>query len=132
MNDMDPELKKRLESEKIVHITTYERDGTPGTVAMWTLFHRGKIYMSTGRGSVKVRRLARNPMVGLQMQDRKAPMLEGQARVVTEPELIRPVSEGLFNKYDGAGEWWTSIDNMIRGFRRQDPSVLLEITLEDS
>ena len=129
---MDSKLLKRLELEKTIHITTYNRDGSKGTVAMWFLFHQGNLYMSTGKNSVKVGRIARDPRVGLQLKDRKASMIEGCARMITEKELIRPVAEGLFRKYEGGGSWWGSVDNMVRGYHSQNPSVLLEITLEDS
>ena len=59
-------------------------------------------------------------------------MIDGRVRVITEEESIRPVAEGLFRKYEGGGTWWGSPDNMVRGYHRQNPSVLLEITLENS
>ncbi len=128
---MDSKLDAQAASEKIVHITTYDSDNTPGTVAMWFYPMSGKIYMSTARDSVKTKRIALNPRVGLQFRDRKAPIVEGRASVVSEENIIRGASEGLFSKYEGGGVWWDSLEHMVRGFLKHDPSVLLEITLED-
>lgn len=118
-------------NEKIVHVTTYNKDGTAGTVAMWFFYMSGKIYMSTDRNSVKVKRIAMVPSVGLQFKNRKAPLVHGTARVVTDKEIIRKAAESLFNKYDEKGQWWESVENMVEGFLKQCPSVLLEITLGD-
>ena len=116
--------------EKIVHLTTYDADGVAGTVAMWFYPANGKIYMSSGINSVKTRRIARNPAVGLQFGSRSAPMVQGKASVATDPSTIRLASEGLYDKYEGGGVWWNSLENMVSGFLRQSPSVLLEITLD--
>ena len=129
---MNPTLPEQLAKEKIVHVTTYEKDGTAGTVAMWFLFMSGKIYMSTDNNSVKVRRIATDPRVTLQFgKKKKGPILHGRARITSDEQTIKGAAQGLFGKYDSSGQWGESVENMVRGFLRRHPSVLLEITLDD-
>ena len=129
---MDIELRKQLDFKRTIHITTYNQDGTEGTVAMWFLFHQGKLYMSTGKNSVKAQRITHDTRVKLQFKDRMNVMIHGHATIVTGKESIRPVAEGLFHKYEGGGTWWGSVDNMTHGYHRRNPSVLLEITIDDT
>ncbi len=130
---MKSKLPEQLEREKIVRITTFDKDGTAGTVAMWFFYMSGRIYMSTDRESVKVRRIESDPRVELQFgKKRLGPVLRGSARIAADEEVIQKAAQGLFGKYDSSGQWWESVENMVRGFLRQDPSVLLEITLDDA
>ncbi len=82
-----------LENEKYILFTTFRRDGRAVSTPVWLVhLSDGEIGFSTGAESGKAKRLAHTPRVTLQACDQRGakthgPVLEGQARLVTGPEL---------------------------------------------
>ena len=93
-----------LENEKYMLFTSFRRNGTPVGTPVW-LVHlpEGEIGFSTGAESGKAKRLAHTAHVTLQACDQRGgnlhgPVLSGNARVVTGPELEH-IRAGISGKY---------------------------------
>ncbi|MDO8532177.1 MAG: pyridoxamine 5'-phosphate oxidase family protein [Dehalococcoidia bacterium] len=99
---MDGEQEQALRRETEVFITTYGADGKPATVPVWFLYDLGKVYVATGRDSLKVRKLQGDAWVQLRFHRGSAASLRGMACVRTEQELVRWIAPLLNRKYDGA------------------------------
>ena len=120
-----PEQARALRGETEVFITTYGADGKAGTVPVWFLYNSGKVYVATGRESLKVRRLHGDARVLLAFRRRGGAALRGRARVCTERGVVRRIAPLLNRRYNGA---WGSDADMARRLLGGD-IVLLEVTL---
>jgi PPOX class probable F420-dependent enzyme len=54
-----------LGSERYISITTFRRDGTPVATPVWVVAAAGRLYVWTGSGTGKARRIRNNPDVTL-------------------------------------------------------------------
>lgn len=123
---MTPELERALTEESLLYVTTFESDGTPGTVPVWFVYQDGKVYFSTGLKTRKAQKLAVNHRVWLALGTRKGPSCGGIARLCTEKDIVGPVARALTEKYRG---WWGSPTRLARTFAEAKERVLYEITL---
>ena len=78
---MTPAFESALREEAEVVITTYDANGRPGSVPIWFACVVGKMYMATGRESLKVCKLRVNPRVCLSFPGRKSISLDGTSRI---------------------------------------------------
>lgn len=83
-----------LENEKYIALTTYKRDGTPVTTAVWCVpLDGGKYGFWTSSSSGKAKRLAHTSRVVVQASDargnprRGTTAIDATAVLVTGPEL---------------------------------------------
>ncbi len=120
-----PEQERALRGETEVFITTYGADGKAGTVPVWFLYDSGKVYLATGRDSLKARKLHGDARVRLAFGRRGGAALRGRARVCAEQSVVRRVAPLLNRRYDGA---WGDDADMARRLLGGD-IVLLEVTL---
>ncbi len=122
---MDTELSRAIDESREVYITTFGRDGRPGTVPVWFDHHAGRFYVSTYPDSLKVRKITRNPEVRLAFGGRTGPGLAGRARIVTEDSHIREIAPIHAARYaDGP---WESVDHLARMWTERSERCLLEI-----
>ena len=122
---MDAELVRAIDESKEVYITTFDGDGSPGTVPVWFDHHAGRFYISTYPDSLKARKITRNPDVRLAFGSRTGPGIAGQARIVTEEPLIRAIAQIHAGRYpDGP---WDSVDHLARMWAGRSERCLLEI-----
>ena len=120
---MTPQLTRAPQEEAEVYITTYDEGGSSGTVPVWFVYEKGKVYTTTGRASVKARRIGKNGRVRLAFGRRDGPTLEGVASFCTEEATARKVVKLLSQKYDGYyGPEEEFVEQLLKG-----DSVLLEI-----
>lgn len=100
-DDAPPALRRaiaRLYREHIVWLATVRPQGRPHLVPIWQVWHQGKIYISTGRDSVKMRNMRRRPQVALSLPDAMDVVLvEGTARPA--PELDDEVAPRFIQKF---------------------------------
>lgn len=120
-----PEQERALRGETEVFITTYGAGGKSGTVPVWFLYDSGKVYVATGRDSLKVRRLHGDARVRLAFRRGGGVALRGRARVCTERGVVRRIAPMLNRRYDGA---WGGDADMARRLLGGD-IALLEVTL---
>ncbi len=122
---MTPEQERALRGETEVFITTFGADGRAGAVPVWFLYDSGKVYVATGRDSLKVRRLRGDARVRLAFRRRDGAAWRGRARVCMERGVVRRIAPLLNRRYDGA---WGGDADMARRLLGGD-IVLLEVTL---
>ena len=121
---MIPDLEQALQQEAEVYITTYDAQGKPGTVPISFAHDAGKVYIATGRDSLKVRKLQADPRVRLAFGRPDGPATEGAGHICTDEVLVQHVAPILNRKYGGA---WGPNAHMVRRLLGGD-IVLLEIT----
>jgi len=122
---MTPELQRLLQSERLCYITTYDAQGKPGAVEIWFLHHQGKLYITTGANSLKVKKLRVTPRARVAIGRWKGPAVEGPVRIADE-DTIRRVLPVLSKKY---GDYWGPLDDLLRRHLGARPGrVLLELT----
>ena len=54
---LTPELADGLLRAHYIYVTTYSREGKPGTVPTWCWLHEDAVYFTTQRASLKARRI---------------------------------------------------------------------------
>jgi PPOX class probable F420-dependent enzyme len=86
MSDASP--VDRLADERNVWLATVRPDGRPHLAPVWFVYVDDRIWVGTGRGSVRVRNLQANPAASASLEDGDAPLVaEG---TVTVHERARP------------------------------------------
>jgi PPOX class probable F420-dependent enzyme len=93
-------VRKRLETEQIIWITTVFPDSTPQPNPVWFYWDGESVLIYTRPGSIKLKNLTRNPHVSLNFEGATATggdvvIFHGIARL--EPENPCP-TPGLFGK----------------------------------
>jgi PPOX class probable F420-dependent enzyme len=94
-----------LETAHTGVLTTLKADGTPIALPVWFVALERCVYVATPEHTRKVARVARDPRVsflvesGERWADLLGVHLTGEARVVTDPNLIGRVREALDAKY---------------------------------
>jgi PPOX class probable F420-dependent enzyme len=122
---MTPELERLLKREQLCYITTYDASGKPGTVEIWFVYDGGKVYISTGASSLKVKKLRATPRARVAIGRWKGPAVEGPVRFADEATIKRVVPL-LSTKYR---DYWGPVDAFVRSHLGTRPSrVLLELT----
>ncbi|HZP37605.1 MAG TPA: pyridoxamine 5'-phosphate oxidase family protein [Methylomirabilota bacterium] len=77
-----PALADALARAHYMYVTTYSRDGKPGTVPTWLWPHEGHVYFTTRRDSLKARRIRANGRVTVHVGRKDGPAFEGRAEWV--------------------------------------------------
>ena len=86
--------------------TSLRRDGTPIALAVWFVAFDERVYISGPSHRKKFARVRHNPRVSFLVESGEywkelvGVHLTGNARVVTEPDLLERVSEALRVKYE--------------------------------
>jgi len=67
MTEIPMKVTERLAREQIIWLTTTRADGTPLPNPVWFLWNGGQFLVFTEPGSVKMKNMARNPHVALNL-----------------------------------------------------------------
>jgi PPOX class probable F420-dependent enzyme len=128
-----------LAAEKFVRLTTFRRDGTPVGTALWVVGHGDHLYVWTGSGTGKVKRVRNNPAVSISPATRRGqptgPAVPGQATVVAMND--RPQVWPEFTAKYGLGlRMVTATEKLLAAlhigpFRKQGDRVYLELALDN-
>jgi len=122
-----PELADALARAKYMYLTTYSAAGKPGTVPTWLWPHEGAVYFTTGRDSLKARRIRNNGRVSIHVGAKDGPAFEGRAEWVDDrPDLEAALLSAYWRKY-----WLLVPLYMGRYIRRgltAKTSVLIRVT----
>ncbi|MEU6965629.1 pyridoxamine 5'-phosphate oxidase family protein [Streptomyces chrestomyceticus] len=82
LTDLDPAVRGRLATERIVWLCTLRRNGSPHVTPVWFVFVRGTWWIGADRASVKLRNIENDPRVSLALEGGEAPVVaEGRARI---------------------------------------------------
>jgi len=96
-----------LGNGRIVRVSSVGPDGTPHIVPIWYVYESGKLYLSTGPQSIKVRNLRVNNKVafcvdvGEAFYDLKAVVGKGTARILTDKKFNDEIGKKILLKYLG-------------------------------
>jgi PPOX class probable F420-dependent enzyme len=95
----DPQVERRLQTERNLWLATVRPSGTPHLVPIWFVWVAGKIYLCTAAGSVKVRNVTQNPHVAIALEDGSQPIvIEGLAQSIERAPAV--VVDEFQRKYD--------------------------------
>ena len=127
---MNPDLARALHRAKYMYLTTYSREGRPGTVPTWLWPHDGAVYFTTQRQSLKARRIRDNGRVTVHIGNKDGPGFEGRAEWVdNRPELEQAILAAYRRKYWLLVPIW--MGRYIRRGLARKTSVLIRITPAD-
>jgi general stress protein 26 len=104
----DQELASFLDSQRVVICATNGREGWPHLMPLWYLVRAGEIWAWTYAKSQKVRNLERDARATLQLEDGvdyqelRGVMIEAEAVIHRELEVVSSFGASLFERYGGA------------------------------
>ena len=121
-----PELSSALAGARYIYLTTYSAAGKPGTVPTWCWLHDGALYFTTGRASLKARRIKNDGRVTVHVGRADGPAFEGRAEWVdNRPDLEAEILAAYHRKYWILVPLW--MGRYIRKGLRTRTSVLVRI-----
>ena len=94
------DLRAALGRAHYIYVTTFSREGKPGTVPTWCWLHDNAVYFTTRRASLKARRIKNNGRVTVHVGKKDGPAFEGRAEWVEDsPDLEKAVLRAYRRKY---------------------------------
>ena len=122
-----PAVTDALSRARYMYVTTYSREGKPGTVPTWLWPHDGDVYFTTRRDSLKARRIRDNGRVTVHVGTKDGPAFEGRAEWV---EGRADLEAALLSDY--RRKYWMLVPLFMGRFIRRgldtEKSVLIRIT----
>jgi PPOX class probable F420-dependent enzyme len=94
-----------LDDEPFVSLSTFRRSGDPVATTVWIVREGDALYVTTGEGTGKVRRVRRDPRVSMRPCSRlgriaaDAPSVTGIAEIFTDPRVTERVMSAFGRKY---------------------------------
>ncbi len=100
---MDARSLTTLDCESYISLSTYRRNGKAVETPVWFAARSGKIYVFTESRAGKVKRLRNDARIRIApcgiRGKRKGTWIEGSARRIDDPELVRGAYQALSRKY---------------------------------
>jgi PPOX class probable F420-dependent enzyme len=97
---LTPELADLLRRAHYIYVTTYSREGKPGTVPTWCWLHEDAVYFTTQRASLKARRIKNSGRVTVHVGKKDGPAFEGKAEWADgRPDLEEAILRAYHRKY---------------------------------
>jgi PPOX class probable F420-dependent enzyme len=123
----------RLAASAYLSLTTFRRVGTPVATPVWLAQQDDHLYVITGAGSGKVKRLRHTSRVLLAPCDArgrlKGPQVEGTARLLDADETV--MVRGLIDHRYGLLATGMSLLTRLRNRGRSSEEIGIEITVPD-
>jgi PPOX class probable F420-dependent enzyme len=120
-------LAEALARARYMYVTTYSRDGKPGTVPTWLWPHDGDVYFTTRRDSLKARRIRANGRVSVHVGTKDGPAFDGRAEWV---DGRADLESALLSDY--RRKYWLLVPLFMGRFIQRgldtEKSVLIRIT----
>jgi PPOX class probable F420-dependent enzyme len=120
------EAQRFLAEQRVVSVSTLDRDGWPHVTALWYVMIDGEPWIYTYRKSQKIRNLERDDRAtllfeaGEEYQELRGIMLKARAVVHEDFDTVATMAEEIFSKYQGsAGQ---TIDDATREALRSQVS----------
>jgi PPOX class probable F420-dependent enzyme len=93
-------LEKALSTESYIYVATRRANGQWSEPApIWFSYETGAIYFTTAPSSHKAKRIQRGSPVRIWVGRKDGPLVEGDAQVIKEPEVIERMSAAYGQKY---------------------------------
>lgn len=129
-----------LDRARYISLTTFKRDGSPVSSAVWITGADGTYEFTTGSNAWKTKRLSRNPAVEVQvcnMRGRVQPSAiryAGTGTVASSPDAVAAAERALAAKYGWQFKATRLADWLKKRFGRADgqETVAVHLSLEAS
>jgi PPOX class probable F420-dependent enzyme len=101
----DEEQRELLESERVVVVSSFGPRGWPHLMPLWYVLRDGDVWIYTYAKSQKVRNLERDPRATLLIEtgheyaELRGVMIEAEAEIHRDPDLVYEVAEQLTLRY---------------------------------
>jgi len=122
---MNPEVLQALEKGKVIYLTTFSRKGTSSTVPVWFLRHDDRLYFTTRRDSLKVKRIQHTPRVVVHVGRPEGPGFTGRAEIVEDPQMAELILKTYPRRYH---LFWLFMGPGIKKRLKAGESVVVKIT----
>jgi PPOX class probable F420-dependent enzyme len=127
-----------LDRARYISLTTFKKDGSPVSSAVWITGAGGTYVFSTGSNAWKTKRLSRNPAVEVRVCDlrgRVAPSatkFTGTGTVASSPDAVAAASPALAAKYGWQFQATRVADALKKRFGRGDgqETVAVQLSLQ--
>jgi len=116
----EDEVARFLEQERVVICATNGRRGWPHLMPLWYVLREGTLWGWTYAKSQKTRNLERDPRATLQVetgveyQDLRGVMIETEAVLHRDPEVIEGIAMDLVDRYSGPGPEFDPVRDLFR------------------
>lgn len=97
---------ERLATSRNVWLATVRDDGRPHVAPVWFVHVDDRIWIGTGKTSVRARNLRRNPAASVALEDGDTPVVAEGTVTLHDVERPAPVVEAFLAKY----EWDVTVD----------------------
>lgn len=92
--------EEALARSKRMYLTTWSAEGKAGTVPVWFMPKDGSLYFTTGRTSLKARRMARSGRARVALGTPDGPAFDVRAELLDDrPDLGREILAAYRRKY---------------------------------
>ena len=115
------EVRAFLDEERVVVCASNGRSGWPHLMPLWYLVRDDELWGWTYAKSQKVRNMERDPRVSLQVETGEAyeelrgVMLECDAVLHRDPQVIEGIAMDLVDRYSGTGPEFDPVRDFFRG-----------------
>ncbi len=111
-------MSSRFQSEKVISLETYRRNGEPVRTPVWFLEQDGIVYVHTDDSTGKVKRIRRNPQVRIAPSHfrgkPKADYVNAKAELEMDPETVERYRSMIYKKYGLQGTLTTFMQRFSR------------------
>lgn len=105
----------------LMRLGTVGGDGYPQVTPIWYLYEDGIFWITTASDRVKARNMLARPQVGFAIDSDQRPYrgisARGQARLVSEGEAARPMTQRIAARYMPAGQLEAMVDALMEAPR---------------
>jgi PPOX class probable F420-dependent enzyme len=124
---MNPALDAELRRAKYIYVTTYDASGKSGTVPVWVWYDREHAYFTTGRESLKARRIRETGRVTVRVGTKDGPRFDARAEWLDgRRDLEAALLRAYWRKYWILVPLW--MGRYIRHRLDSGQSVLVRVT----
>ena len=113
-----PEALSLFESEKVISLETYRKNGEPVRTPVWFLEANGILYVHTDDSTGKVKRIRKNPKVRVAPSHfrgkPKAEYVNARAELETSPETVKKYHSHIYKKYGLQGTFTRFLQRFSR------------------
>ncbi len=106
----EEEIRVFLAEQTTGRLGTIDEDGFPHVVPMWYVVLNGRVYFSTRVPRKKIGNIRNNPQIsftvdaGGRFDDYHGVLIQGQAEIVEDPELLRHYHIAFAHRHCGSEE----------------------------
>ena len=116
LNSSDAE---RLTKEKNLWLSTVSSESIPHIVPIWFVLHESKLYICTGKHSIKAKHIRNNPNIAFALEHGINPV-SGIGKCIIKD--IKTINSSIITKFKEKYDWDITTD--------KDYTLLIEIEIE--